>query len=110
MTSTADLTDSPCSYDVDRRRRDDHPEPPRRDEQPRRRDQGALRDAVPQAAEDAAVRCVVLTGTGRAFCVGQDLKEHIEPARSGDIDALFRTVDRALQPDRHGAGRRCRSR
>ncbi|MET9519545.1 enoyl-CoA hydratase-related protein [Streptomyces sp. NPDC002994] len=37
----------------------------------------ALRDAVQAAAADPAVRAVLLTATGRAFCVGQDLKEHI---------------------------------
>ncbi|MGW7056746.1 2-cyclohexenylcarbonyl CoA isomerase [Streptomyces sp. NPDC054887] len=37
----------------------------------------ALRDAVQAAAADQAVRAVLLTATGRAFCVGQDLKEHI---------------------------------
>ncbi|CAM5269444.1 enoyl-CoA hydratase [Streptomyces spiroverticillatus] len=37
----------------------------------------ALREAVLAAAEDTAVRAVLLTATGRAFCVGQDLKEHI---------------------------------
>ncbi|MFH8560936.1 enoyl-CoA hydratase/isomerase family protein [Streptomyces sp. NPDC017988] len=37
----------------------------------------ALREAVRSAAEDTAVRAVLLTATGRAFCVGQDLKEHI---------------------------------
>jgi 2-(1,2-epoxy-1,2-dihydrophenyl)acetyl-CoA isomerase len=37
----------------------------------------ALRDALQEAAADPAVRAVLLTATGRAFCVGQDLKEHI---------------------------------
>ena len=44
----------------------------------------ALLAAVRRAADDADVRCVVLTGTGRAFCVGQDLKEH---QRTLDDDA-----------------------
>ena len=33
-------------------------------------------DALDDAAKDIEVRCVVLTGEGRAFCVGADLKEH----------------------------------
>ncbi|MFJ5676674.1 enoyl-CoA hydratase/isomerase family protein [Streptomyces sp. NPDC093097] len=37
----------------------------------------ALRDVLREAAADTAVRAVLLTATGRAFCVGQDLKEHI---------------------------------
>jgi 2-(1,2-epoxy-1,2-dihydrophenyl)acetyl-CoA isomerase len=51
----------------------------------------ALLDAVTRAAADSAVRCVVLTGTGRAFCVGQDLKEHIASLLRGD-EALGTTV------------------
>lgn len=42
----------------------------------------ALLAAVRTAAEDDAVRCVLLTGTGRAFCVGQDLKEHLADLRA----------------------------
>jgi len=36
----------------------------------------ALLATLEQVADDPAVRAVVLTGTGRAFCVGQDLREH----------------------------------
>lgn len=38
----------------------------------------ALRDVLQEAGADPAVRAVLLTATGRAFCVGQDLKEHVE--------------------------------
>ena len=42
----------------------------------------ALLAALQEAADDPQVRCVVLTGTGRAFCVGQDLREHVASLRA----------------------------
>src|SRR3954454_11819674 len=39
---------------------------------------GGLLPAVREVAADASVRAVVLTGTGRPFCVAQDLAEHVE--------------------------------
>ena len=44
----------------------------------------ALLEALRSASADQSVRAVVLTGTGRAFCVGQDLREHVEKLNAGD--------------------------
>jgi 2-(1,2-epoxy-1,2-dihydrophenyl)acetyl-CoA isomerase len=43
-----------------------------------------LMPALEAAAEDASVRAVVITGTGRGFCAGQDLND---PAMAGGGDA-----------------------
>ena len=57
-----------------------------------------LRETVRSAAEDPLVRCVVVTGTGRAFCTGQDLKEHIEILESQSSEVLFDTVEEHYNP------------
>lgn len=44
----------------------------------------ALLAAVSEAASDDEVRAVVLTGIGRAFGAGQDLKEHLERVTGND--------------------------
>ena len=44
----------------------------------------ALNAAVTEANTDPGVRAIVVTGAGRAFCVGQDLKEHVASLESGD--------------------------
>lgn len=57
----------------------------------------ALLGALTEVADDEQVRCVVLTGSGRAFCVGQDLKEHVAKLTSGDGN-LHTTVQEHYNP------------
>ncbi len=44
--------------------------------------------AVRDVAADPSVRAVLLTGSGRAFCVGQDLGEHVESLRGNAATSL----------------------
>ena len=49
-----------------------------------------LQDALKAVAKDAAVRVVVLTGEGKAFCSGQDLKAAAGQEKRSFIDSLHK--------------------
>jgi 2-(1,2-epoxy-1,2-dihydrophenyl)acetyl-CoA isomerase len=53
--------------------------------------------ALREAAADSGVRAVVITGSGKAFCAGQDLKEHVGFLQAGD-PAPLRTVAQHYNP------------
>lgn len=59
----------------------------------------ALLEAVGRTAAEPAIRAVVLTGDGEAFCAGQDLREHVGVLASGGEPTG--TVRRHYNP-RHG--------
>lgn len=58
----------------------------------------SLLQALRDVAAEKSVRCVVLTGSGRAFSAGQDLKEHLALLQAGDLDALWSTVPEHYNP------------
>jgi 2-(1,2-epoxy-1,2-dihydrophenyl)acetyl-CoA isomerase len=60
----------------------------------------ALRAALDEVETDPQVRAVVLAGAGRAFCVGQDLREHVAALEAG-TGATLDTVTEHYNPIVH---------
>ena len=57
----------------------------------------ALRAGFQRAADDPAVRAVLLTGSGRGFCAGQDLGDR-DPRKSGGAPDLGATLETFYNP------------
>jgi 2-(1,2-epoxy-1,2-dihydrophenyl)acetyl-CoA isomerase len=54
----------------------------------------AFNEALQAASADPTVRCVVITGSGKAFCAGQDLQEAIDP----DGPGLKKIIEEGYNP------------
>lgn len=57
-----------------------------------------LMAALGAAASDAAVRCVVITGSGRGFCAGQDLNEPGMTPVDGQPPDIGAVIERHYRP------------
>lgn len=59
---------------------------------------GRLRDRVAEAGADSEVRCIVITGTGRAFSAGEDLAALAESYEAGRPPDLGQILTRRYNP------------
>ncbi|SEW09955.1 2-(1,2-epoxy-1,2-dihydrophenyl)acetyl-CoA isomerase [Chitinophaga sp. YR573] len=60
-----------------------------------------LQDALKQAEKDPAVRVVVLTGAGKAFCSGQDLKASMEAGTRNLSESLHKRYNPIIRAIRN---------
>ncbi len=60
-----------------------------------------LQDALKDAKRDDAVRVVVLTGQGKAFCSGQDLKSSDPSEKRSFIDSLYKRYNPIIRAMRN---------
>ncbi|RBL94213.1 enoyl-CoA hydratase-related protein [Chitinophaga flava] len=60
-----------------------------------------LQDALKQAEKDPAVRVVVLTGAGKAFCSGQDLKASTESGKRNFSESLHKRYNPIIRAIRN---------
>ena len=99
-----------------RRRPPRHLEPSRRAQRAQRRAVGRHPGRPRRGAGRPELRCVVLTGTGRAFTAGQDLGEMMAPPDHGDDELhgyrglipVLEEFDKPLLAAVNGVGRRHR--
>jgi len=58
----------------------------------------AVQDVLKFAGKQAAVRCVLITGAGRAFCSGQDLKSRSIASDNGSVPHLRESIQKRYAP------------
>jgi len=51
-----------------------------------------LQEALDDAAQNDKVRCVLLTGEGKAFCAGQDLPEVVDKEEDYELGVTVRAA------------------
>ncbi|MDO9173570.1 MAG: enoyl-CoA hydratase/isomerase family protein, partial [Actinomycetota bacterium] len=54
-----------------------------------------LATALDDANADDATAVIVLTGAGRAFCAGDDRRDHVHPADEAEARELVEAIQRA---------------
>ena len=59
--------------------------------------------AFDDAHADSATRAIVFTGAGRAFCAGDDRREHVHPANEAEARELVAAIQRCTEAIMFGA-------
>ena len=54
-------------------------------------------DAFTDAHEDAGTKAIIFTGAGRAFCAGDDRREHVHPKDEAEARDLVDAIQRATK-------------